>query len=242
MSSSSFDAMAGMDPQAATQRSADVRQTMRLAQLRDRLAGGETDEAKLKDACQEFEAVLLKQLWGQMRKSVPQNGFLQSKYEEQYRSMFDGEMVKGWAEAGGIGIGDMLFSQMQQRLANATSTTEDGKAIRSIRAEPLPLVKNPQGLEVQRNEGVAIDPMRDLAPGRPLPTGEATGVTTGDPSGAGTPVPQQVASAPISQMTPAELAVRVEALAQRLTADTAAKTPASHATTGSSTPNGGNTA
>jgi len=76
-------------------------------------------EARLKKATQDFEALFLAQMWKQMRQGVGKDGLLSSPQSESYISMFDQEMGVKMAEAGGIGLGDMLFRQLQTRLERA---------------------------------------------------------------------------------------------------------------------------
>lgn len=78
------------------------------------------DQAKLKKACQDFEAVFIGQLWKQMRSSVPQEGLLHSKEEESYASMFDQELSLKMARSGGMGLGDMLYDNLSRRLVDAS--------------------------------------------------------------------------------------------------------------------------
>ncbi len=90
------------------------------------------EDTKARKACQDFEAVFIGQLWKQMRASVPKDGILDSKEQEQYVSMFDQEISVKMARSGGIGLGDMLYSSLQDRLKNASKDTSSPKAL-----EPL---------------------------------------------------------------------------------------------------------
>lgn len=97
----------------------------RLRGLRSGLqADKQQEQVKLKKACEDFEAVFIGQLWKQMRASVPKDGMLHSKEEEQYLSMFDQELSLKMARSGGIGLSDMLFSSLSERLAMASRDTE----------------------------------------------------------------------------------------------------------------------
>ncbi|MFW5837601.1 MAG: flagellar biosynthesis protein FlgJ, partial [Desulfovibrionaceae bacterium] len=72
----------------STQKDDLVRFKLQMDGLKNRLAAPD-QEKKLKDTCVKFEAVFLGQLWKEMRKSVPKEGYLHSPMEEQYLSMFD---------------------------------------------------------------------------------------------------------------------------------------------------------
>ena len=100
-----------------------IRQKLDMDALRMRLGDPATKEEKLREACEGFEAIFLQKMWEQMRKTVPKEGFLHSKDEETYQSLFDIELCKKMASAGGIGLGDMLYQQLSQQLENTGRTT-----------------------------------------------------------------------------------------------------------------------
>lgn len=102
----------------------------RLQDLRSKLQPGKgLDETKLRKACQDFEAVFIGQIWKQMRSSVPKDGMLHSKEEEGYVSMFDQELSVKMARSGGIGLSDMLYANLSERLVNASRDTSAAKPL-----------------------------------------------------------------------------------------------------------------
>lgn len=76
--------------------------------LNDALAG--EDDAKLKEACREFEAVFLKQLFTRMRATVLQSGLLDGGMQEEiFRDMLD-EAIAGEAAKGeGVGLAAEMY-------------------------------------------------------------------------------------------------------------------------------------
>ncbi len=106
----------------------------RLRELRSRLEPGDKgqDEAKLRKACQDFEAVFIGQIWKQMRSSVPKEGMLHSKEEESYLSMFDQELSVKMSRSGGIGLSDLLYENLSQRLVNASRDTDSAKPLQPL--------------------------------------------------------------------------------------------------------------
>ena len=78
--------------------------------------GKETDprqDPRLKEVCQEMEAVFLNMMLKSMRATVPKASLLgDTSQEEIFRSMLDAEMTKDMAYAGGTGLGDMLYRQL----------------------------------------------------------------------------------------------------------------------------------
>lgn len=108
----------------------------RLRELRSGLEQRpDQDKAKLRKACQDFEAVFIGQIWKQMRSSVPSEGMLHSKEEQSYLSMFDQEMSIKMARSGGIGLSDLLYDNLSQRLLNASKDTEAAAPLNPLNRE-----------------------------------------------------------------------------------------------------------
>ncbi|MDR2605231.1 MAG: peptidoglycan DD-metalloendopeptidase family protein [Desulfovibrio sp.] len=104
-----------------------VQRKLDMDALRKRLGPDKDKAAELRGACEGFESVFLQKMWEQMRKTVPKEGFLHSKDEETYQSLFDVELCKKMASAGGIGLADMLYQQLSQQLADSGRTTIPGR-------------------------------------------------------------------------------------------------------------------
>lgn len=97
--------------------------------LKPQVAAGDAakEDAKLKAACTEMEAVFLNLLMTQMRRTVPKSKLMGegSNPEEIMRSMLDGETTKNMAKAGGIGLADMMYRQLSP---NVKKTVNKGQA------------------------------------------------------------------------------------------------------------------
>ncbi|MDR2488130.1 MAG: peptidoglycan DD-metalloendopeptidase family protein [Desulfovibrio sp.] len=113
--------------QEAVTQSELLRRKMDMDALRKRLGDTASKQEKLRESCEGFEAIFLQKMWEQMRKTVPKEGYLHSKDEEMYQSLFDIELCKKMAGAGGIGLADMLYSQLSQQLENTGRTTMPGR-------------------------------------------------------------------------------------------------------------------
>ncbi len=100
-----------------------VRQKMEMDSLRKRLGDSTSEKEKLRESCEGFESIFIQKMWEQMRKNVSKEGYLHSKDEETYQSMFDVELAKKMTSAGGIGLADMLYEQLSQKLENTGRTT-----------------------------------------------------------------------------------------------------------------------
>ncbi|MDW7661765.1 MAG: rod-binding protein [Bacillota bacterium] len=95
----------------------DQKQTVETDAFKDLLAKAaeEKDLEGLKKACMEFETYFINTLFKEMRSSSEGTGLIE---KSQARSMFEGmldeEMSKKMSEAGGIGLADMLFKNLQK--------------------------------------------------------------------------------------------------------------------------------
>ncbi len=107
----------------------DIKTTGPLPAKPPQAAAGDAakQDAKLKAACTEMEAVFLNLLMTQMRRTVPKSKLMGegSNAEEIMRSMLDSETTKNMAKAGGIGLADMLYRQLSP---NANKTVYKGQA------------------------------------------------------------------------------------------------------------------
>lgn len=73
------------------------------------------EDAKLRAACQDMEAVFLNLMLSRLRDTVPKDGLLgNSKEEQMMTSMLDTELTKNMAKAGGMGLADMLYRQLSK--------------------------------------------------------------------------------------------------------------------------------
>lgn len=108
---------------------ADEVKTLTSQAMNKRLNPGPSEEKKLQEACEGFESVFIAQMLKEMRKTIPKDGLLTSKYEEQYVSMFDEELSKTLAKQGGMGLASFMRDQLAARTsagASAQPHTADG--------------------------------------------------------------------------------------------------------------------
>lgn len=155
-----------------------LQQERAMRQMKKRIENAPDKEQKLREAAQGFEAIFLNKLWQEMRATVPKNGYLHSQQEEQYLSMFDQELSQKLADAGGIGLGEMLYKQLKMRSEIASKSTPPSEnrnkmEIRDLNAprntsplltdhSPIPLKKN-QPIEITQKPKVEqlYTPMED---------------------------------------------------------------------------------
>lgn len=73
------------------------------------------EDVKLKAACKEMEAVFLNMMLSKLRATVPKGNLLGNSQEEQMlTSLLDTELTKNMAQAGGMGLADMLYRQLSK--------------------------------------------------------------------------------------------------------------------------------
>lgn len=66
----------------------------------------------LREATQEFESLLISQLFQSMRRTVPEGGLIGTGCERLFREFLDQEFARRVAFNGGLGLGEMLFRQL----------------------------------------------------------------------------------------------------------------------------------
>lgn len=80
--------------------------------------GHSSENAKLKQACADFEAILLDSMFQSMRKTLSGDDiFGKSLGRDIYESMYYTQISKELASEGnGLGLGDILYQQLNQRI------------------------------------------------------------------------------------------------------------------------------
>ena len=69
----------------------------------------------IKDASIQLEAIMLKMLYTEMWKTVPQDKlFGDDNTMEIWRDMYNEELTKQMAQNGGVGLADLIFQQLTQ--------------------------------------------------------------------------------------------------------------------------------
>lgn len=179
-----------------------------MDKLKNVITPGPDAKKKLRKACTDFEAVFISKLWEQMRATVPKSGMFNSQQEEMYRSMFDREFTEKMAQDGGIGLGDMLYDQLKNKIkgggkmagTSGAQTLQSGLANAPI-AEPGTTGALPEKQEFK------VSGRRNAA------SAQNTASATTQPSASAALAPQPPAS--VSGAVMAD----VETLARRIEAD-----------------------
>lgn len=124
-------------------------------------------EKKLREACEGFEAVFIQKMWEGMRASLPKEGLLHSREEQFWQGMYDQELGKSLASAGGIGLADMMVSQLSRKLQSASEVAARRASRVPFDIAPAPLLPSRtqparQPAAVNVYEGEAAQP--EVAP------------------------------------------------------------------------------
>lgn len=85
----------------------------------------EGDKEKLKDACMQFESILLQSLFKQMKATIPKGGlFEESNARSIFEDMLDEELMNG-CSIRGVGIADMMYKRLSAQMDRTFTASED---------------------------------------------------------------------------------------------------------------------
>jgi len=74
------------------------------------------DKKKLKEACDQFEAIMLQMLYKQMKATVPEGGLTEkSTAREMFEDMLDETLMEKSSQRG-IGLSDMMYRQLSAQM------------------------------------------------------------------------------------------------------------------------------
>lgn len=102
-----------------------------------KMAYDDGDREKLKEACDQFESIMLQMLYKQMKSTVPEGGlFEKSSARGIFEDMLDETLMKQ-ASKRGMGISDMMYKQLSARMDKMykTQSPDDSSEIPS--EEPI---------------------------------------------------------------------------------------------------------
>jgi len=75
--------------------------------------GGTPDEQQLHELCNQFEAILIQNLFKNMRRTVPEGGLVDQGFGKQmFQDLLDQSTALQMSRQQGIGIADTLFRQL----------------------------------------------------------------------------------------------------------------------------------
>ena len=119
-----------------------------LGELRSRAQADQ--KGTVREAAQQFEAYFLQEIMKSMRATVENGGLVDSNAVSTYQDMMDKEVAQQMAKGKGIGLADMLVSQLspQPPSAQAALAQHPGAGM-SLQAKPMTLpTANTPGMPV----------------------------------------------------------------------------------------------
>jgi peptidoglycan hydrolase FlgJ len=74
------------------------------------------NQDSLKQLCQDFESVFINSLFQEMRKSIPDEGYLERSLGMNiFQEMMDMEVAGEMSRKGGLGLGRLLYEQLRDK-------------------------------------------------------------------------------------------------------------------------------
>jgi len=74
------------------------------------------DQQALKEACKEFETILLEQMLKSMRKTINKSGLMQGGMAEDiFEDMLYEKYARKMSDSANLGLADMLYRQLSQK-------------------------------------------------------------------------------------------------------------------------------
>lgn len=96
------------------------------ARVKRAAASKDADDPKLREACADFEAILVNRMLEAMRRTLRHDGLLDGGTgREIYDSLYYQEIATRVSRAGGLGIGESLYRQMAEH-ARAVESPAQG--------------------------------------------------------------------------------------------------------------------
>jgi len=100
------------------------------------------DEQQLKEACKEFESIMLSMMYKQMKSAIPKSDLIPSDAgRDIFESMLDEALMEEASKGRGVGLADVLYKQLSrnltsQRPENTEANNPEGEAeIMSVEGE-----------------------------------------------------------------------------------------------------------
>ena len=182
----------------------DIAARRREMEALSKSADPEAQRAKLRDACEGFEAIFLQKMWEQMRATLPKDGLMHSKEEEMWQSMYDQELGKSMAASGGIGLADMMMRQLDRNDGAISDATRQSTMRRPVlEVPPAPLLP-PSPAPENTPAGTASAAESPAPPASaPLVKTAMSGIYEGEAPQAGAAPDAPFPSAPAALETPA---------------------------------------
>lgn len=92
------------------------------------------DEKGLKEACRQFEGIIIEMMYKQMKATVVKSGFLeQDPGTDIFNSMLDEKLADIASQSGGFGLAETLYKQLSRQYGiSGNSGSDSGKKTGNI--------------------------------------------------------------------------------------------------------------
>ena len=119
-------------------------------------ARADKNEKQLRDAAKMYENHFLGQMMKSMRSTIHhEDGFIkQGTGEKIFAEQLDQKYVDGWADKGGVGLADLIYSQIKERYMGTVKKDFS----QPTRALPINPQKDPRGLKMPESVKVKMLP------------------------------------------------------------------------------------
>lgn len=117
----------------------------------DLAAKKQSEEVQFKKASKLYEQQFLREMVKAMRQTVKPSGLVKQNFaEKMFTEQLDGEYVQGWSERGGVGMADMIYSQLKERFGSQSVFAIPPSG-------PIPLETRGTGMRpIEKNSGFKI--------------------------------------------------------------------------------------
>ena len=111
-----------------------------LGELKAKAASNAQDDAAIKKAAQQFEAMFLQMMMKSMRATIEKGGLFDSKASETFEQMYDQQIVMAMSERGSTGLAQMVEKFIRQSHGQIEDLGDQKFLIDSQKQDALPLV------------------------------------------------------------------------------------------------------
>ena len=119
-----------------------------LSELKARAASDASDDAAIKKAAQQFEAMFLQMMMKSMRATIEKGGLFDSQASETFEQMYDQQIVMAMAERGSTGLAQMVERFIRQSQNQSTDQGSQKFLIEGPGRDPLPLTDKSDGFRL----------------------------------------------------------------------------------------------
>ena len=111
-----------------------------LGELKAKAASNGQDDAAIKKAAQQFEAMFLQMMMKSMRATVEKGGLFESQASETFEQMYDQQIVMAMSERGSTGLAQMVEKFIRQSHSVTEDLNDQKFLLDGQKRDPLPLV------------------------------------------------------------------------------------------------------